>query len=286
MLVGPNRDQPCTVDADLYTPEGASKAKPVPAIMGTNGFGGSKDDFDNARHGLRQARLRLPRLLRPGLRQVSGCKITLDDREHDGNAGSQLVSFLGGSKAADDGTKIDYIVKDAGPRGAPHRRPPRRHDRRLLRRADPVRDRGRRPAAGHDHPADHVERPVVLAGAQQHRLPHGVTYSTPGVAKIDWPVLFFGARHRARASPPRWPTRATPAPARTSPTASARRSSRRGSTATSTRPASQLLRNASVSSYYDEIRIPMFLTQGQSDNLFNLQESVATYKALRAQGTP
>ena len=41
-----------------------------------------------------------------------------------------------------------------------------------------------------------------------------------------------------------------------------------------------------MSTYIKDIRIPTFLTQGQSDNLFNLQESVATYKALKAQGVP
>ena len=46
VMVGPANDVPCTITADLYTPAGASKAHPVPAVMGTNGFGGSKSDFD------------------------------------------------------------------------------------------------------------------------------------------------------------------------------------------------------------------------------------------------
>ena len=45
-------------------------------------------------------------------------------------------------------------------------------------------------------------------------------------------------------------------------------------------------RHASVSSYVDRIRIPTLLVQGQNDTLFNLQEAAATYRALRAQGTP
>jgi ABC-2 type transport system ATP-binding protein len=35
-----------------------------------------------------------------------------------------------------------------------------------------------------------------------------------------------------------------------------------------------------------QIRIPTLLLQGEADTLFNLQEAVATYRALRAQGTP
>src|SRR5437867_11500645 len=42
--LGPNRDQYCDVVYDLYVPSSASPSSPVPAIVTTNGFGGSKDD--------------------------------------------------------------------------------------------------------------------------------------------------------------------------------------------------------------------------------------------------
>jgi ABC-2 type transport system ATP-binding protein len=45
-------------------------------------------------------------------------------------------------------------------------------------------------------------------------------------------------------------------------------------------------RHASVASYLDQITIPTLLSQGQSDSLFNLQESIATYSALKARGVP
>jgi predicted acyl esterase len=44
-------------------------------------------------------------------------------------------------------------------------------------------------------------------------------------------------------------------------------------------------RHASVTSYLSKIRIPTLLVQGENDTLFNLQEAVATYRALQAQGT-
>jgi predicted acyl esterase len=44
--------------------------------------------------------------------------------------------------------------------------------------------------------------------------------------------------------------------------------------------------HASVSSYLGRIRIPVLLIQGENDTLFNLNEAIATYRALRAQGTP
>jgi ABC-2 type transport system ATP-binding protein len=47
-----------------------------------------------------------------------------------------------------------------------------------------------------------------------------------------------------------------------------------------------LTRHASVTSYVSAVRIPTLLVQGQNDTLFNLNEAVATYRALKAQGTP
>lgn len=44
MVTGPNDNKHCKVVADLYKPAGVSKNKPAPAIITTNGFGGSKDD--------------------------------------------------------------------------------------------------------------------------------------------------------------------------------------------------------------------------------------------------
>src|SRR3982750_3146927 len=41
---GPNNAQPCDIVGDLYTPATASATSRVPAILTTNGFGGSKDD--------------------------------------------------------------------------------------------------------------------------------------------------------------------------------------------------------------------------------------------------
>src|SRR3954451_16329150 len=106
--VGPNGDQSCDVIGDLYKPDSATAATPAPAILTTNGFGGSKDD--QADIGKLAASRGYVVLSYSGLGfGGSGCKITLDDRDFDGKAGSQLVTFLGGGKAAKDGTKVDYV---------------------------------------------------------------------------------------------------------------------------------------------------------------------------------
>ncbi len=45
-------------------------------------------------------------------------------------------------------------------------------------------------------------------------------------------------------------------------------------------------RHASVSTYVGRITVPTLVVQGQNDTLFDLQEAVATYRALQEQGTP
>src|SRR5512141_308220 len=42
--IGPRRAQRCVLVFDLYRPDGATKTNPAPAVLTTNGFGGSKDD--------------------------------------------------------------------------------------------------------------------------------------------------------------------------------------------------------------------------------------------------
>jgi ABC-2 type transport system ATP-binding protein len=46
------------------------------------------------------------------------------------------------------------------------------------------------------------------------------------------------------------------------------------------------LRHASVTDYMSKVTAPTLIVQGQSDTLFNINEGVANYRALKAQGTP
>jgi putative CocE/NonD family hydrolase len=45
-------------------------------------------------------------------------------------------------------------------------------------------------------------------------------------------------------------------------------------------------RSVSPASYLNRVQAPTLLIQGQADSLFNLNEATATYKTLKAQGTP
>ncbi len=276
VLVGPNRDQPCTVDADFYLPAGASKAAPVPAVLATNGFGGSKAEFADL--AASYARRGYAFLSYSGLGfGASGCKITLDDRDHDGAAGSQLISFLGGSKAATNGTRTDAIKLDGA------------GDPRVGMIGGSYGGQIQFAVAAVDRRLDTIIPQITWNDLSYSLSPNntdlvrGVTYGTPGVVKVDWPVLFFGlGAGQGLAATLKDPSHAGPCP----------------NFADQVCPALilgaakgyldgdgvGLLRSASVSSYYSAIKIPTFITQGQSDNLFDLQEAVTTYTALKAQG--
>jgi ABC-2 type transport system ATP-binding protein len=278
VMVGPKDDVPCTVVADLYAPAGASAASPVPAILATNGFGGSKDDFSTLAPSY--AKRGYAFLAYSGLGfGGSGCKITLDDPDYDGKAGSQLVSFLAGTKAAKDGTKIDYVKRDAP------------GDPRVGMIGGSYGGQNQFAVAGIDKRVDALNPQITWNDLSYSLSPNntaftsGVTYGYPGVVKIDWPTLFtavgvLDGLQQAYNDQSHVGT----CPNFTDEVCQALlQGASRGYLDD---PGTALLRHASVASYLARIRIPTFLSQGQSDNLFDLQESVATYEALRAQGTP
>src|SRR3954449_6770976 len=280
VMTGPKSDTPCKVAADLYKPNAASAANPAAAVMATNGFGGSKSDFTSL--GAAYARRGYVFLAYSGLGfGGSGCKIELDDPDWDGRAGSQLVSFLGGTKAAKDGTKVDYVVPDAP------------GDPRVGMIGGSYGGQIQFAIAGLDRRLDAIVPQITwndLAyslGPNNTDFAYGVTFRTPGVIKSDWPALFtalgFGDGFQ-QAVQNQDPSHLGACPNFTDQVCqSLVTSAIRGY---ADEPTLALLRHASVESYMSRIRIPTFLAQGQSDTLFDLQEAVATYQALRAQGTP
>ena len=193
VMVGENRDEPCKVAADLYTPEGVDRFHKAPAVMATNGFGGSKSDF--TRLATSYAKRGYVFLAYSGLGfGGSGCKITLDDREHDGAAGSDLISFLGGSKAAEDGTKVDFVIPD----GVDHEGVAHTDDPRVGMIGGSYGGQVQFAVAAVDKRLDTIIPQITWNDLSYSLSPNntdftkGVTYGTPGVVKIDWPVLFFG----------------------------------------------------------------------------------------------
>src|SRR4051812_46487365 len=124
--LGPE-DRTCQLDADLYVPANVTAARPGPALLATNGFGGTKADQADLAQGFGERGY--VTLSYTGLGFVDGdtCPITLDDREHDGAAASQLLRFLGGDPsitAVDDATgqpvHVDQVIRQDATTGTPY----------------------------------------------------------------------------------------------------------------------------------------------------------------------
>ncbi len=284
--VGPQKDQPCAILGDLYVPKGATGAKPAPAILTTNGFGGSKNDQATAAKAYASRGYVVLSYSGLGF-GGSDCRITLDDPDWDGQAGSQLITFLGGGSAAKDGTRIDVVKKDAkGSDGKPHE-----HDPRVGMIGGSYGGQVQFAVAGVDPRLDTIIPQITWNDLSYALAPNntsfgeGVSSTTPGVHKTLWTTLFFSlgiARGAEGAQDD--PARLLPCP--NFPLEACQAKVEMDATGYPSPGTVAFARHASVSSYLDAVRIPTFLQQGQADTLFNLQESVATYRALKARKVP
>ena len=200
------------------------------------------------------------------------CKITLDDPDWDGKAGRQMVDVLAGKRAYTPAG--GSAPADTARRSRPS--PP--GDPRVGMIGGSYGGQIQYAVASQDPRIDAII-PIITW--------NDLTYSlAPGnVAKKQWIDLFFGAgilsgAENASADPetlagcPNFTDQACVGAAQLNtlgyPDA--------GTVA--------LAKHASVASYVKRVKVPTLLVQGQKDTLFNLNEAVATYDALRAQGTP
>src|SRR4051794_13808424 len=182
-VVGPASDTHCDVVGDLYTPASATHAAPAPAILTTNGFGGSKDDQQAMASAMAQRGYVVLSYSGLGF-GGSGCRIELDDPDWDGKAGSQLVSFLAGTKAATDGTRIADVLLDAP------------GDPRVGMIGGSYGGQIQFAVAGQDPRVDTIVPIITWNDLAYSLTPNntdltaGVTSATPGVAKYQWATLF------------------------------------------------------------------------------------------------
>jgi ABC-2 type transport system ATP-binding protein len=302
-VVGPANDTRCTVVGNLYRPAGVDAAHPAPAIMMTNGFGGSKDSGgykgnDSAAQFF--AKQGYVTLSYSGLGfGGSDCNIELDDPDWDGKAGSQLISFLGGSltgsstKNGPGDVTVDYVQKDS----TDHAGVARTDDPRVGMIGLSYGGAVQFSIAKLDKRLDTIVPQITWNDLSYSLAPNNtsqtvdprsgqptVTYTTPGTEKLDWTTLFFALgitelekypnSSRPPSTCPAFDSRACTAKAELDATGYP------GATTLS------LARHASVTSFVDDVTIPTFLSQGQSDTLFNLQEAAATYHALKARDVP
>ncbi|MEU1485407.1 CocE/NonD family hydrolase [Streptomyces sp. NPDC005752] len=277
-------DRSCTVDADLYRPAGVDARHPAPAVLATNGFGGSKSDGSTDVIGRSFAERGYVGLVYSGLGfGRSGCLITLDDPAIDGEAASGLVDFLAGTRAADDGTKADYVTSDAP--------------------GDPVvgmiggsyGGAVQLATASADHRVDALVPLITWNDLAYSLAPNaagatrGVSSETPGVFKWQWTDGFYlMGEGQPLLVPTLDPSRfgslgCLHFAERACDTIRLLNSGRYPTAAT--REMLTYARSVSPASYLSGVTAPTLLVQGQADSLFNLNEATATYRALEARGT-
>ncbi|HEV7204206.1 MAG TPA: CocE/NonD family hydrolase [Jatrophihabitans sp.] len=292
--VGPGGTQTCDIVGDLYLPTTATPANRVPAVLTTNGFGGSAADqtpFAEQYASDGYAVLSYSGLGFGG----SGCKITLDDPAYDGAAASQLVSFLGGAPGIGftdaahtiAAPTVEVVVHDK----RDHNGIARTYDPRVGMWGGSYGGQVQFAAAGVDARIDAINPQITWndlsysLGPNNVTTPGTVTTANPGAVKIAWGLLFSsvgivdGVQYSS-ADPYRLVGCANFADFVCPALATA------GTTGYFQAGDIASLRHASVTKYLPKIRIPVLLDQGEVDTLFDLNEAVATYTALKAQGTP
>ncbi|WP_020574450.1 alpha/beta fold hydrolase [Actinopolymorpha alba] len=294
--VGPDQATRCRVVADLYVPVSATPQTRQPAILTTHGFGGSKEDQAGLAKAFAERNYVV--LAYSGLGFGSSqCKVRLDDPDWDGRAASQLVDYLAGERKDVDGGTVDAVALDApgdprvGMFGGSY-------GGQVQFAAASVDDRidALVPAITW-YDLDYALAPTNIdsSGAPTGDSAGTTTAGTPaiadpntrepGVFKRMWADLFAaagvlrGAQYalgdpRRLLGCPNFADQICPALIEANLI---------GYPSPATR---ELLRHASVASYVSRVKVPTLLLQGQDDTLFNLQEAIATYRALDAQGTP
>ena len=289
--VGPGGTTACDIVGDLYLPSSASPSSRVPAILTTNGFGGSKND--QAGYGETFAKRGYAVLSYSGLGfGGSDCKITLDDPDFDGKAASQLVGYLGGEPGvaftdAEHTTAapvLDVVKLDG--RAA-------NRDPRVGMVGGSYGGEVQYAAAGLDRRIDTIVPLITWNDLSYSLAPNntsqvtqnGVSTSTPGAAKALWALGFSGLGvANGVQNAPSDPSRLLGCPNFATFVCPALLYA--GTTGTLTAHQTEQLRHASVVSYMKNIKVPVLIIQGQADTLFNLNEAVANYTALKKQGTP
>jgi putative CocE/NonD family hydrolase len=306
--LGPE-NRTCRIDADLYVPAGADRHHRAPALLATNGFGGTKEDQADLAQGFGEQGYVTLSYTGIGFVDGDNCPITLDDREHDGAAAGQLLRFLGGDRsihAVDDATGetvvVDQVIRQDRTSSTPY-------DPAVGMTGGSYGGQIQFATAGFEHAAgtDRLDAIVPLItwndlsyslAPENSALPGGtahygsVSSDQTGVFKYEWAALFTsvgvgdGATDAAALlDPATTPGHLGDNCGNFEPQV-CRALVEVATTGYPSRASVDYLRSNSVASYLADVQVPTLIGQGQADTLFNLQESIATYTALREQGTP
>lgn len=266
---GPSRATACSVLGELFVPDSASATSPVPAILTTNGFSGSyTDQVPLAECAARNGYVVLTY---SGLGfGGSGCNIELDNPTWDGEAASQLISYLGDEPdVLSDGPDDPRVGMVGGSYGG----------------------EVQFAAAAIDPRIDAIVPVITWNDLAYSLAPNNDTpasawaKSPPGVLKWEWAALFFGD---GLSEPFENPT-ATPFPPATCPgfdPAICQAFLKSVAAGYPTPDVVSMLASDSIVSYYKKIHVPVTLMQGEDDSLFNIDEAVENMRLLQSVGDP
>ncbi|MBJ8344842.1 CocE/NonD family hydrolase [Antrihabitans sp. YC2-6] len=290
---GPDNATQCTIEGELFVPNGLSPSNRAPASLTTNGFGGSYHNQVPAAQML--ADYGYVTLAYSGLGfGGSECKISLDDPQYDGVAASQLVSFLGGQpgiaftdpELRNPLPALDYVKLDA----TDHNGVPAAYDPRVGMFGGSYGGGIQFSAASVDARIDTLVPMITWNDLSYSLTPNGtsttsgVSTAVNGAAKLLFAALLFGdgvdnpGVSGYVSDPARIPGCPNYIPFMCNAVVQA------GVTGELGPENIAHLRHASVATYMDRIKIPVLLAQGQQDTLFDLNEATATYEALQARG--
>ncbi|MFD5073305.1 CocE/NonD family hydrolase [Streptomyces sp. NPDC058371] len=269
----------CTIDADLYRPAGVDRTHTAPAVLTTNGFGGSKSDGSTDATGKAFAARGYVGLAYSGLGfGQSGCLISLDDPRIDGAAASGLIDFLAGRRAADDGTKADFVTLDG------------KGDPRVGMIGGSYGGAVQLATAAVDHRVDALVPMITWHDLAYSLDPNNAAgaRAVPGAFKWQWSNGFYLiGEGQPLLAPNLDPSRINSLTCLhfVSDACATVRTLNSGSyPADRTGPLLDYAHSVSPVSYLRNVQAPILLVQGQADSLFNLNEATATYKTLKAQG--
>jgi ABC-2 type transport system ATP-binding protein len=293
---GPTNAHQATIDTRLYLPDNATAATPQPAILMTHGFGLSKlagEVVSSATFLARHGYVVLTYTAQ-GFGESSGC-VTLQSRTYDVKDAQQLITKvldpLPVVKHDANGSVVGMV---GGSYGGGIQANVAENDKRIHAIS---------PSRTWNNLVYSLDPNNYVAPGDPTGFTH--TMNAQGVFKQQWTTLFFvsGNANPVGGAPPGIP----PVPAGGCPEdklASGDPTTVAGvpctgfytdvcrtyATITATGDASDadraLLADAAGATQIDKLRIPVLLLQGQADTLFNENDAVATYTALRRNGVP
>ncbi|QKW11268.1 CocE/NonD family hydrolase [Streptomyces sp. NA04227] len=268
----------CAVDADLYRPAGVDRNNPAPAVLITNGFGGSKNDGNTDDTARAFASRGYVTLVYSGLGfGRSGCKISMDDPRIDGRAASGLIDFLAGTRPADDGTRPDFVTLDGD------------GDPKVGMIGGSYGGGIQLATASRDPRLDAIV-PMITWGDLAYSLApnNGAAREVPGVYKWEWTNGFYLVGESQPVTVPNAdPSRINSLACLHFVTDACGFIKTLNSGIYPQERMREILgyaRDISALGYGRSITAPTLLIQGQADSLFTLNEAQATYRRLRAQG--